>query len=73
MKSLPMTAFVLFAGASALGLAATIEPLMLSGSICGRHGLALAEHCWRCGALAADLVILIAAAFQQILPKTARH
>jgi hypothetical protein len=73
MKSLSMTAFILLVGASAAWLAATIDPLMLAGSLCSEHGPALYEHCWRCGALAADLVILIAAAFQQILPETLRH
>ena len=66
MKTLPMTAFVLFAGVTAVWLAATIDPLMLTGSACGT------THCWRCIALAADLAILIAAAIRQITPKPAR-
>jgi hypothetical protein len=65
MKALPMTALVLFAGVSAVWLAATIDPLMLMGSACGH------EHCWRCTALAADLVILVATAVRQIIPKPA--
>jgi len=63
MKSLTMTMFVLLTGASAVWLAATIDPAMLSGSACGQ------AHCWRCAALLADLAILIAASVQQILPK----
>jgi hypothetical protein len=55
--------FVLLTCVSAVWLAATIDPTMLSGSACGE------AHCWRCGALAADLAILIAAAVQQIIPK----
>ena len=58
-----MTMFVLLTGVSAVWLAATIDPAMLSGSACG------VAHCWRCGALVADLAILIAAAAQQIIPK----
>jgi hypothetical protein len=65
MKTLPMTAFVLFAGVTAVWLAATIDPLMLIGSACG------SQHCWRCAALIADLAILIAAAIRQITPKPA--
>jgi len=65
MKTLPMTAFVLFAGVIAVWLAATIDPPMLTGSACG------AAHCWRCIALAADLAILFAAAIRQIAPKPA--
>jgi hypothetical protein len=68
MKPQPMTALVLFAGASAVWLAATIDPMMFRGSACGPT---LAEHCWRCGALAADLAILVAAAIRQIAPKPA--
>ena len=64
--TLAMTALVLFAGASAVWLAATIDPLMLAGLVCGAT---LAEHCWRCTALAADLIILAAAAAGQIIPK----
>jgi len=67
MKSLPLTMFVLLTGVSAVWLAATIDPAMLSSSACG------AAHCWRCGALVADLAILIAAAVQQILPKPITH
>jgi hypothetical protein len=67
MKTLPMTAFVLFAGVSAVWLAATIDPLMFLGSACG------ATHCWRCGALAADLAILVTAAIRQIIPKPVWH
>ena len=70
MKSLPLTMFVLLTGVSAVWLAATIDPLMLSSSACGE---ALYEHCWRCGALAADLAILTAAAVQQITPKPIAH
>ena len=66
MKPLPMTAFALFAGAAAVWLAATIDPLMLMGSACGT------THCWRCVALAADLAILVAAAICRITPKPAR-
>jgi hypothetical protein len=65
MKTMPMTALVLFAGATAVWLAATIDPLMLMGSACG------SQHCWRCGALIADLPILITAAVRQITPKPA--
>jgi hypothetical protein len=60
-----MTMFITFAGIGAVWLAATIDPLMLSGSACGQ------AHCWRCGALAADLAILIAVAVQQITLKPA--
>jgi len=67
MKTLPMTMFVLLTGISAVWLAATIDPAMLSGSACGE------AHCWRCGALVADLAILIAAAVQQIIPKPIAH
>jgi hypothetical protein len=67
MKPLPMTMFVLLTGVSALWLAVTIDPAMLWGSACGE------SHCWRCGALVADLAILIAAAVQQITLKPARH
>ena len=67
MKTLPMTMFVLLTGVSAVWLAATIDPLMLSGSACGE------AHCWRCGALLADLAILIAAAVQQIISKPIAH
>ena len=66
MKTLPMPAFVLFAGVSAVWLAATIDPLMLMGSACG------ATHCWRCTALIADLTILITAAIRQLTPKPSR-
>jgi hypothetical protein len=66
MKTLPMTAFVLFAGVSAVWLAATIDPPVLSDSACG------AAHCWRCGALIADLAILVAAAIRQLTLKPAR-
>jgi hypothetical protein len=69
MKPDPMMALVLFAGASAVWLAATIDPLMFSGAACGPT---LAEHCWRCGALAADLTILAATAIRQIVQKPAR-
>ena len=65
MKSLPTTALVLFAGITAVWLAATIDPLMLMGSACG------SQHCWRCGALIADLTILVAAAIHRIIPKPA--
>lgn len=68
MRTLPMTALILFAGVSAVWLAATIDPLMLMGSACGPTA---AEHCWRCSALIADLTILIAAAIRQIAPKPA--
>ena len=68
MKTLPMTALTLFAGVTAVWIAATIDPLMLMGSACGPT---VAEHCWRCGALIADLVILAAAAIRQITPKPA--
>jgi len=61
-----MMAPVLFAGVSAVWLAATIDPQMFLGSACGT------THCWRCVALAADLAILVAAAIQQIVPKPAR-
>jgi hypothetical protein len=67
MKSLPLTMFVLLTGVSAVWLAATIDPLMLSSSACGE------AHCWRCGALLADVAILIAAAIQQIIPKPIAH
>lgn len=71
MRPHQLTALALFAGFSAIWLAATIDPLMLMGSVCGTT---LAEHCWRCSALAADLIILIAAAVQQVAaPRTARH
>jgi hypothetical protein len=66
MKTMPMKAFVLFAGVTAVWLAATIDPLMLTGS-CG------ATHCWRCAALIADLAILIGSALRQITPKPAWH
>jgi hypothetical protein len=65
VKTLPMTALTLFAGVTAVWLAATIDPSMLTGSTCG------AQHCWRCGALIADLSILVAAAIRQITPKAA--
>ena len=65
MKTLPMTALVLFAGVTAVWLAATIDPLMLMGSACGN------AHCWRCPALIADIAILIAAAVRQMIPKPA--
>ena len=65
MKTLPTTALILFAGVTAVWLAATIDPLMLAGSVCG------ATHCWRCTALAADLAILAVAAIRQITPKPA--
>ena len=67
MRSRTMTMFVLLTGVSAVWLAATIDPLMLTGSACG------GVHCWRCGALVADLAILIAAAVQQIIPKPITH
>ena len=67
MRSVQMTMFVLLAGVSAVWLAATIDPAMLSGSACGE------AHCWRCGALVADLAILIAATVQQISLKPARN
>ncbi len=67
MKSVTMTMFVLLTGVSAVWLATTIDPAMLSGSACGE------AHCWRCGALVADLAILIAAAVQQIIPKPIAH
>jgi hypothetical protein len=65
MTPRPILALTLFAGASAVWLAATIDPSMLTGSACG------AAHCWRCTALAADLIILIAAALHRTRPKTA--
>ena len=68
MRTLPMTALVLLAGVSAVWLAAAIEPLMLMGSACGAT---VAEHCWRCTALVADLTILTAAALRQVIPKPA--
>jgi len=67
MRSRTMTMFVLLTGVSAVWLAATIDPLMLTGSACG------GAHCWRCGALVADLAILIAASVQQISLKPARN
>ncbi len=67
MRSLPMTIFVLLTGIGAVWLAATIDPAMLSGSACGE------AHCWRCGALIADLAILIAASVQQISFRPARN
>jgi len=67
MRSRTMTMFVLLTGVSAVWLAATIDPAMLSGSACGE------AHCWRCGALVADLAILIAASVQQISLKPARN
>jgi len=53
MKPATMTAFILLVGVSAVWLAATIAPPMLAGSVCGAHGPALYEHCWRCPALPA--------------------
>jgi hypothetical protein len=67
MRSLAMTIFVLLTGVSAVWLAATIDPAMLSGSACGQ------AHCWRCGALLADLAILVTATVQQIRFQLARH
>jgi len=67
MRSRTMTMFVLLTGVSAVWLAATIDPLMFMGSACG------GAHCWRCGALVADLAILIAASVQQISLKPARN
>jgi len=67
MKTLSMTTFLMLVGVSAVWLAATIDPAMLSGSACGK------AHCWRCGALVADLAILIATAVQQIRFQPARH
>jgi len=67
MRSLQMTIFILLTGISAVWLAATIDPAMLSVSACG------AAHCWRCGALVADLAILIAASVQQIRFQPAWH
>jgi hypothetical protein len=67
MRSLPMTMFVLLTGVSTVWLAATIEPAMLWGSACGE------AHCWRCGALVADLAILISTAVRQIGFKPARN
>ena len=67
MKSLPMTALTLFAGVTAVWLATTVDPSMLTGSHCG------GQHCWRCAALIADIAILIAAAIRQATPKPAYH
>jgi len=67
MRSLAMTIFVLLTGVSAVWLAATIDSAMLSGSACGQ------AHCWRCGALLADLAILVTATVQQIRFQPARH
>ena len=67
MKSRSFTVFVTLVGASAAWLAATIDPAMLSGSACGE------AHCWRCGALVADLAILLTTAVQQIRFQLARY